>query len=84
MDYRILFDKKAEKDLKKIDKVWQKKILQSVREAIAKEPYRGKRLLGNWSPFFRWRVGDYRIIYDIDDTTVTIEVIRIRHRKEVY
>ena len=84
MAYKILFDKKALKDLKKIDAVWQKKILKTIKEKIGSDPYAGKRLVGDWSPFFRWRIGDYRVVYDIDDETIVVEIIRIRHRKDVY
>jgi len=48
------------------------------------DPYLGKKLVGNLSPFWRMRVGDYRIIYAIEEKLVTVEVIKIRHRKEVY
>ena len=84
MGYKLLFDKRALKDLKKIDAVWQKKILKTINEKIVNNPHAGKHLVGDWSPFFRWRIGDYRIIYDINNDTVVIEIIRIRHRKDVY
>ena len=84
MAYKILFDRKAEKDLRRIDRKWQKKILEAIEKKLSNDPYSGKRLLGDWSPLFRYRVGDYRIIYDIDEDKIIIEVIRVRHRKDVY
>ena len=84
MTYKILIDDKVLKDLKKIDRSWQKRIIDKIRHTLSTDPYQGKRLVGTLSPYWRIRVGDYRIIYSIDEGTVTVEVIRIRHRKEVY
>jgi len=82
--YRIAIDDKVLKDLKKIDRPWQEKILQKIKSDLAEHPYRGKRLVGNFAPFWRMRVGAYRIIYSIHDEIVTVEVIKIGHRKEIY
>ncbi len=75
--YKIVFDKKVYKDLKKIDKKWQIKILKTIEEKIALNPYSGKKLVGNLSPFYRYRVGDYRIIYQIFEDIIEIEIIPI-------
>ncbi len=82
--YEIIFDKKVIKDLKRIDKIWQVKIIQKIDEVLCINPYEGERLMGNMSNFFRLRVGDYRIIYEVVDKTITVEVIKIAHRKDVY
>jgi mRNA interferase RelE/StbE len=72
------------KDLKKLDKTWQKKIIQTIETTLTTQPYSGKKLVGNLSDYFRIRVGDYRIIYEIFDDVVMVEVIKIKHRKDVY
>ncbi|MDP2077844.1 MAG: type II toxin-antitoxin system RelE/ParE family toxin [Sulfuricurvum sp.] len=82
--YKLVFDKKVIKDLKQIDSVWQKKILDKINEVLVTVPYDGKHLVGNMSNFYRIRVGDYRIIYEIIDNIVTVEIIKIAHRREVY
>ena len=84
MIYKIIFDKKVIKDLKKIDKTWQQKIIQTIETTLTTQPYSGKKLVGNLSDYFRLRVGDYRIIYEIIDDVVTVEVIKIKHRKDIY
>lgn len=84
MVYTLRIDDKVIKDLKKIDKTWQKHILVKMKTTLISDPYLGKKLVGNLSPFWRMRVGDYRIIYAIEEELVTVEVIKIRHRKEVY
>ena len=84
LEYRLQIDDKVIKDLKKIDKTWQKRILKKIKNTLATDPYSGKRLVGDLSPFWRMRVGDYRIIYAIEEDIVTVEVIKIKHRKEIY
>jgi len=82
--YKIVLDKKVIKDLKNIDKTWQKKLIQTIETTLTTEPYSGKKLVGNLSDYFRVRVGDYRIIYEIFDDIVTVEIIKIKHRKNIY
>lgn len=84
MVYTLRIDDKVIKELKKIDKTWQKRILIKMKTTLISDPYLGKKLVGNLSPFWRMRVGDYRIIYAIEEELVTVEVIKIRYRKEVY
>ena len=84
LTYKIVLDKKVIKDLKKIDKTWQKKIIQTIETTLTTEPYSGKKLVGNLSDYFRVRVGDYRVIYEIFDEIVTVEIIKIKHRKNIY
>ena len=84
MSYTLKIDDKVFKDLKKIDKTWQKRILSKIKTTLIEDPYSGKKLVGNLSPFWRIRVGDYRVIYVIEEEIVTVEVIKVKHRKEVY
>ncbi len=84
MAYKILIDSKVIKDLKKIDKSWQTKIVDTIKNKLAKNPYIGKKLIGDLSKYYRLRVGDYRVIYSINEKVVTIEIIKISHRKDVY
>ena len=82
--YKIFFDDKVIKDLKKIDKTWQTKIIQKIETVLTKNPYNGKKLVGNLSDYYKLRVGNYRIIYKIIDSKVSVEVIKIKHRKDIY
>ena len=43
-----------------------------------------KKLMGNLSEFYKYRVGNYRIIYSIYQETIEIEIIKIGHRKDIY
>ncbi len=82
--YKILLDKRVLKDLKKIDKKDRIKIVDAIENKLAIDPYSGKKLAGNLSEFYRYRVGNYRIIYSIHESSIEIEIIKIGHRKNVY
>jgi len=82
--YKLLFDDKVSKDLKKIDKSWQKKILEAIKTKLVKNPYIGKKLVGDLSSYYRYRINDYRIIYEILEDEIVLVVIKIKHRKDVY
>jgi mRNA interferase RelE/StbE len=84
LSYKLLFDDKVKKDLKKIDKLWQRKIIDAIKEKLVDNPYCGKKLVGNLSPYFRLRVQDYRVIYEINDKEIIVVVIKIKHRKDIY
>lgn len=87
MAWTIKFTKTAEKQLQKIDKKWQNIILNYLENEISplqNPKIRGKELLGDKGGIWRFRVGDYRILCDIQNTICIILVITIGHRKEVY
>jgi mRNA interferase RelE/StbE len=77
----------AEKQLKKLDRQWQQKILDYMEFEIAilENPRaRGKALLGDKKGLWRYRIGSYRVICQIEDEDLTILAIMIGHRREVY
>jgi mRNA interferase RelE/StbE len=82
--YKLLFDDKVARDLKAIDKTWQRKILDAIHKKLSSNPYIGKRLVGELSPYYRLRIGDYRVIYEIHDQQLIVLIIKVRHRKDVY
>ena len=87
MKYKILFDKKADKQLRKIDKTQQRIIVNWIIKNLenTNDPrVFGKALKGNLKDYWRYRVGDYRIIAEINDAEVKILIIEIGHRKDIY
>lgn len=87
MAWTIKFDGSAKKELKKLDKQFQRNIRDYLREKIATDldPCRfGAPLRKNLSGLWKYRVGDYRIICDIQDQEITVLVLRVGHRKKVY
>lgn len=53
-------------------------------ERLAGEPRAGKPLHGELAPFWSYRVGDYRVVYEIRDEEIVVLVIMIGHRREIY
>jgi mRNA interferase RelE/StbE len=84
----IKFDDKAKEDLAAIDKAAAKRITKFLRERVAPlddprsigEALKGSKL----GAFWKYRVGDYRIIASIEDGALRILVVRIGHRKDLY
>ena len=84
MSYRVIFDRKVVKDMKALPKDVQQRIVQAIESKLAVNPYLGKRLAGDLSDFYLYRVGCYRIIYLIDDDRIVIEIVKVGHRQSVY
>ena len=87
MTYKVRFSEGAKKDLKKLDKQTAALILGWVRKNLENcdDPRRhGKALTANRKGQWRYRVGDYRLLAKIEDKTVTILVLNVGHRREVY
>jgi mRNA interferase RelE/StbE len=78
----------AKKKLEKLDPQITRQIIQFLRKRIAllDDPRSvGKALKGSvWGSYWRYRIGDYRLICDIQDGELCILVIEIGHRKDVY
>lgn len=73
----------AEKDLKKLGKKDQVFVIRAVRD-LELAPKLGRKLKDPKIGTYRYRVGNYRIVYDIDHSQEEIYILRIRHRREVY
>ena len=87
MIWKIEFDSDVEKDLRKLGHTAQKKFLTYLKDKLmlAEEPRTlGKPLSGEFSGLWRYRVGDYRILAQIEDDALIILVIHVGHRKNVY
>jgi len=77
----------AIKQMNKIDKKTRARIMLFLEERVivSKRPKSlAKPLKGHLSPFWRFRVGDYRIIADILDDRLIIQVVEVGHRREIY
>ena len=86
MAWNVDFTATAKKQLIKMDKKWQSKILDYLEDEVAtlENPQsKGKALVGDKKGLWRYRVGDYRIICDIIDNEVVILVVIVGHRKNV-
>ena len=83
--YKVAYLDSVEEDLKKLDESTVKKILTRIETYLAQDPKElGKPLKGEFQGYWRYRWGDYRVIYKISEREILILVLRISNRKEVY
>jgi mRNA interferase RelE/StbE len=82
MTYEIVFTEKALKQLRKLDRITQERIVSSLERIRIRPEKHLKKLVGD--PGYRLRVGDHRIIIDLDNNILTILVLKIGHRKKIY
>lgn len=88
MGFEIEFDPEAVKDLKKLDRSVQQRLLGFLKQRVATlanprdlgEALTGAKLGAYW----KYRVGDWRIVCDIQDRRIVVRVLRIGNRREVY
>lgn len=88
MAWRIEFDRAATRDLKKLDRQASRRIIDFLHGRVAKlddpraigDALKGSRL----GEFWKYRVGDYRIVCNIEDKVLRVFVVRIGNRKDVY
>ncbi len=84
MPYRIEFAPKAERDFKALDKPIQSRLARRIN-SLAENPFpQGIRKLAGEDTLYRLRVGDYRIIYQVQGKRLVILIVGIGHRADVY
>jgi len=82
--YRIEWKASALRELKQIDRQAVPRIIAAV-EALADNPFpTGVRKLQGTEHTYRMRVSDYRVLYEVYRSSIRIQIIRVRHRKDVY
>ena len=87
MRYHVEFSKRALKDIKKLDKSTAALILGWIRknlEGCENPRVHGKGLTANHSGEWHYRVGDYRLLAEIQDGKLIILMLTVGHRSEVY
>lgn len=85
MSWNLKYTKEALKNLEKLDKKIKKRILGFLEKILADNPRLfGEPLTGNFKGFWRYRVGDYRIICEIKDKELFIVLVNVGHRREIY
>jgi mRNA interferase RelE/StbE len=85
MAYKIKFFRDAEKAFDKLDKSIQKRITKYLFSKVINDPFSyGKPLTANLSGLWRYRVGDYRIVCEIQKEELVIIVVDLGHRSTIY
>lgn len=82
--YQVYLERRAERDLKKIPADDFHRIISRIK-SLRKEPRPtgGRKIVGTRGDW-RIRVGEYRIIYEIDEDAKSVRIMRVRRRREVY
>jgi mRNA interferase RelE/StbE len=81
--YKVVFKKSAQKSLEQLPKVVIKKVSEKIDNLSENpRPLGCKKLEGRDG--YRIRIGDYRVLYEINDTTITVLVMDVANRKEIY
>ena len=88
MKYKLFYTLKAKKDLTHLDKKIANRILNKLDSFIESDnplSY-AKKLVDNKQEAYRFRIGDYRVIFDIDNSgkIIILLILRVKHRKEIY
>jgi mRNA interferase RelE/StbE len=82
--HEVLLERAVERDLKALSRAVYQRIVSHL-QALSQNPRPPgcKKITGSRSDW-RIRIGDYRVIYEIDDRAKVVKVMRIRHRREAY
>ena len=81
MNYRIAFKPRAFKDLKTMPAAQRRRVVTKI-EALQRDLTGDVKKLTNYTPEYRLRVGDYRVLFEVEEDTVV--VYRVLHRKDAY
>ncbi len=87
MAWTVDFEPRALGELKKLDRLAQKRVVSFLQERMLGEgdPRQyGKILTGDKAGLWRYRIGDYRIVCQLDYDAQAVLVLRVAHRKDVY
>ena len=82
MTYKLLYTKTAAEDIQQLDIVAKKRIKKRIEEYVKNPFLYAKKLVHSSIGTYRWRVGNYRIVFDTDANHIII--LRIGHRREIY
>jgi mRNA interferase RelE/StbE len=80
--YEIILTKRAEKDLDALEPDTRRRIGRKLKEYAKNSLIYARRILHSESGGYRIRIGDYRVVFDIDEDKLVI--LRIGHRKDIY
>jgi mRNA interferase RelE/StbE len=82
--YSVEITRTAERQLKKLSQDDRQRVARTVAMLAIDPRPRGARKLAGYDDVFRVRMGQYRVIYSIDDGRLTVLVLKLGHRKDVY
>jgi mRNA interferase RelE/StbE len=83
MAYQIIISRSAKKQIEKLNNVFQTKIRFTLTQ-LAIDPFAGKKLKGEYSDLWSYRVWPYRILYKIQKHELTVWIIKVGHHQGIY
>ncbi|MGU9961785.1 MAG: type II toxin-antitoxin system RelE family toxin [Candidatus Puniceispirillales bacterium WSBS_2018_MAG_OTU23] len=85
MTWTFVFSTKAEKQFKKLDGITQSRIKKALTEKLMADPTLTlEPLTGDKAGFYKFRIGNYRLLCSKNDETFCILIFKVKHRREVY
>jgi mRNA interferase RelE/StbE len=82
--YEVLLERRAQRDVDRLPKSVSGRAIRAIAALGAEPRPAGCRKLGGSDNDWRIRIGDYRVIYEIDDRARQVRVMYIRHRRDAY
>ncbi|MDI6800092.1 MAG: type II toxin-antitoxin system RelE/ParE family toxin [Actinomycetota bacterium] len=82
MAFRLIYTERAVKDIRKLDVVAGRRLKKSLEKLASCPLENSTKLINHKLGQYRYRVGDYRVIFDLDDEDIVI--LRVGHRREIY
>lgn len=85
MSYDICVHPQVKSDFSNLDPPIQERIKKRISNRLTQKPeYFGEPLRGTLDDFWKFRVGDYRVVFDIDQDQEVLRILAVAHRKEAY
>ena len=82
--HNILLEKRAERDLKKLQAETFHRVIQQIKKLAENPRPTGARKISGSKDDWRIRIGEYRVIYEVDERTKSVKIMRVRHRRDAY
>jgi mRNA interferase RelE/StbE len=82
--YELRWKRSACRDLRGIGRAEAERILEAIESRLLRDPRRSEPLAVSGKPLWKFRVGDYRILYTFDDAQVWVLIVRVAHRSSAY
>jgi mRNA interferase RelE/StbE len=84
-EYQVIWNEKSLKELSRLGRKEARRIQAKVERHLVKAPQElGKPLTGPWKNLYRYRIGDYRVIYEIRKQEIVLVVVKVGNRRDVY
>ncbi|MEK7280804.1 MAG: type II toxin-antitoxin system RelE/ParE family toxin [Chloroflexota bacterium] len=82
--YTVILEPAAQRDMRRLTEAVHSRILAALHRLEADPRHRGVKRLVGFEHQWRARVGEYRVLYEVDDDNLLVEVYRVAHRSEAY